>query len=131
MSDLKFLKIPGAPPPFAPYSHAVEVDGWVFLTGQIAMDLDDDTKPLPAGVEAQTHMVMENLRRALNGIGLGFDRVVSARVFLTQFERDYTAMNKVYESYFVRGALPARTTIGVTHLARGGIVEIEFVARRR
>lgn len=131
MTDIKFLMIPGAPKPVAPYSHAVEVDGWVFLTGQLATDPDDDNRPMPAGVEAQTHKVMDNLRRALNGIGLGFDRVVQARVFLTDFERDYAAMNKTYESYFANGALPARTTVGVTHLARGGLVEIDMIARRR
>lgn len=131
MSDIKFLMIPDAPQPVAPYSHAVEVDGWVFLTGQLATDPDDDARPMPVGVEAQTHKVMDNLRRVLDGVGLGFDRVVQARVFLTDFERDYAVMNQTYESYFAKGTLPARTTVGVTHLARAGLVEIDMVARRR
>jgi 2-iminobutanoate/2-iminopropanoate deaminase len=56
---------------------------------------------------------------------------VFARVYLTHFERDYAAMNTVYQSYFAPGRLPARTCIGVTGLARGALVEIDLLARRR
>ncbi|MFO1415590.1 MAG: RidA family protein, partial [Burkholderiales bacterium] len=54
----------------------------------------------------------------------------SARIYLTEFKRDYAAMNAVYRSYFPAGRLPARTCIGVTALARDALVEIDFVARR-
>ena len=130
MSEIKFLMIPNAPKPVAPYSHVVEVDGWAFITGQLATDPNDDTLPIPAGIEAQTHKVMDNLSRALQGAELSFDRVVSVRIFLTNFERDYALMNQVYESYFAKNKLPARTTIGVTALARAGIIEIDMIARR-
>jgi 2-iminobutanoate/2-iminopropanoate deaminase len=130
MSEIQFLMIPNAPKPVAPYSHVVEVDGWAFVTGQLATDPDDDSLPMPVGIEAQTHKVMNNLTRALQGAGLGLDRVVSVRIFLTDFERDYALMNRVYESYFAKNRLPARTTIGVTALARGGIIEIDMIARR-
>jgi 2-iminobutanoate/2-iminopropanoate deaminase len=130
MSEIQFLMIPNAPKPVAPYSHVVEVDGWAFVTGQLATDPDDDRLPMPVGIEAQTHKVMNNLTRALQGAGLGLDRVVSVRIFLTDFERDYALMNRVYESYFAKNRLPARTTIGVTALARGGIIEIDMIARR-
>ena len=130
MSEIQFLMIPDAPKPVAPYSHVVEVDGWAFITGQLATDPNDDSLALPAGIEAQTHKVMDNLTRALQGVGLGLDRVVSVRIFLTNFERDYAAMNRIYESYFAKNRLPARTTIGVTALARGGIIEIDMIARR-
>jgi enamine deaminase RidA (YjgF/YER057c/UK114 family) len=73
---------------------------------------------------------MDNLRRVLAGLGLGFEHVLQARVFLTHFERDYAAMNAVYASYFPADRRPARTCIGVTALARGGLVEIDCVARR-
>ena len=129
MPDIIFHMIPDAPKPVAPYSHVVEADGWLFVTGQLATDPDDD-KPLPDGIEAQTHKVMDNLRRALAGAGVGFGRVVAVRIFLTDFERDYAVMNRIYETYFTPGRLPARTTVGVTHLARGGIIEIDMVARR-
>jgi reactive intermediate/imine deaminase len=125
-----FHCLPNAPKPVAPYSHAVEADGFVFVTGQLATDADDDARPMPAGIEAQTRKVMDNLGRVLKGVGLGFADVVCARIFLTDFERDYAAMNAIYATYFAADRLPARTTIGVTHLARGGIVEIDLIARR-
>jgi 2-iminobutanoate/2-iminopropanoate deaminase len=125
-----FHFMPNAPKPVAPYSHAVEADGFVFVTGQLATDPDDDALPVPEGIEAQTRKVMDNLTRVLEGAGLTFANVVCVRIFLTAFERDYAAMNAIYASYFDPNRLPARTTIGVTHLARGGIVEIDLIAKR-
>jgi 2-iminobutanoate/2-iminopropanoate deaminase len=125
-----FHLMASAPRPVAPYSHAVEVDGLVFVTGQLATDPDDDSRPLPDGVEAQTHKVMDNLRRVLEGIGLSLANVICVRIFLTHFARDYAAMNAIYAGYFPPERLPARTTVGVTHLARGGIIEIDLVAKR-
>lgn len=130
MTDPIFHMLAGAPAPVAPYSHAVESDGWVLVTGQLPTDPDDDAAPLPAGIEAQTAKTMDNLRRVLAGLGLGFEHVLQARVFLTDFERDYAAMNAVYATYFPADRRPARTCIGVTALARGGLVEIDLVARR-
>jgi 2-iminobutanoate/2-iminopropanoate deaminase len=66
----------------------------------------------------------------LAGAGSSLDRVVFARVYLTNFERDYAAMNRVYASCFAPGRLPARTCVGVTGLARGALVEIDLLARR-
>jgi 2-iminobutanoate/2-iminopropanoate deaminase len=130
VSEILYHLIPDAPKPVAPYSHVVECDGWLFVTGQLATDPDDDSRPIPEGIEAQTVKVFDNLKRALTGAGAGFDRVVFVRIFLTHFERDYAAMNKIYETYFPKGRLPGRTTVGVTHLARGGIVEIDMIARK-
>jgi len=130
MTPREFRMIAGAPTPVAPFSHAVEVDGWVFVTGQMPTLPDDDAAPLPEGVEAQTRRVMDNLLLVLRGLGLGFEHVVNARVYLTAFERDYAAMNAVYRGYFDEGRLPSRTCVGVTGLARGALVEIDFVARR-
>jgi 2-iminobutanoate/2-iminopropanoate deaminase len=130
MSDPLFHMITGAPTPVAPFSHAVEVDGWVFLTGQMPTLPDDDTAPLPEGIEAQTRRVMDNLIIVLRGLALGLQHVVSVRAYLTRFEQDYAPMNDVYRSYFPRDRLPARTCIGVTGLARGALVEIDCVARR-
>ena len=125
-----FHLMSNAPKPVAPYSHAVEVDGFVFVTGQLATDPEDDSRPIPEGIEAQTRKVMDNLDRVLKGVGLGFANVICVRIFLTAFERDYGAMNALYASYFAPDHLPARTTVGVTHLARGGVVEIDLIAKR-
>ena len=130
MSPPQFHMIAAAPTPVAPFSHAVETDGWVFVTGQMPTDPDDDAAALPEGVEAQTRRVMDNLILVLNGLDLGLEHVVSARAFLTRFEADYAAMNRVYQSYFAPGRLPARTCVGVTGLARGALVEIDLIARR-
>ena len=130
MSPAIFHMFEAAAAPVAPYSHAVEVDGWVQLTGQIPNDPEDDDAPLPDGIEAQTRRVMENLRRVLDGLGLGFEHVLSARVFLTHFNDDYAAMNAIYAEYFPADRRPARTCIGVTGLARDCRVEIDMIARR-
>jgi len=128
--DPLFHMIEDAPAPVAPYSHAVEKDGWLFVTGQLATDPDDDSRPMPEGIAAQTHKVMDNLKRVLRGLGSGLEQVVMVRAFLTAFERDYDPFNDIYRAYFAPGRLPARTTVGVTALARGGLIEIDMIARR-
>ena len=127
---IEHLMIEGAPMPVAPFSHAVAADGWLFVTGQMPTDPEDDAAPLPEGIEAQTRRVVENLKLVLAGAGGALDKVVFARVYLTHFERDYAAMNAVWRSYFAEGKLPARTCIGVTGLARGALVEIDLLAKR-
>lgn len=122
--------IASGPQPVAPFSHAVEADGWVFVTGQMPTDPAAPDAPLPDGVEAQTRRVMENLKLVLGGTGLGLEHVTMARIYLTQFERDYAAFNAVWPDYFEAGKLPARTTVGVTALAVGALVEVDLVARR-
>jgi reactive intermediate/imine deaminase len=130
MTYPSFRMIPGAPTPVAPFSHAVEVDGWVFVTGQMPTWPDDDERALPEGVEAQTVRVMENLKLVLAGLKLDLSHVIQARVYLTNFKDDYARMNTVYASYFPADRRPARTCIGVTGLARDALVEIDLVARR-
>jgi 2-iminobutanoate/2-iminopropanoate deaminase len=125
-----FHMIPGAPDPVAPFSHAVEQDGWVFVTGQMPFTGTANDSPYAEGIEAQTRQVMENLKRVLAGCRLGLEHVVAARIFLTHFEEDYAPMNRVYAGYFAPGKRPARTCVGVTGLARGARVEIVFIARR-
>ena len=128
--DPVFHNVDETPTHVAPFSHAVEVDGWIQLTGQMPTDPDDDSAPLPPGVEAQTRRVMDNLIIVLNGLGLDLSHVLSCRVYLTEFARDYEVMNQTYRSYFPPGRLPARTCIGVTGLAREALVEIDMVAKR-
>ena len=125
-----FHLLPDAPKPVAPYSHAVEAGAFVFVTGQLATDPDDDSLPIPAGIEAQTHKVMDNLASVLKGCGLSLADAVMVRIFLTNFERDYATMNEIYATYFSADKRPSRTTVGVTTLARGGIVEIDMIAVR-
>ena len=130
MTTPLFHNFSSAPTHVAPFSHAVEFDGWVQLTGQMPTDPIDDTKPLPDGIQAQTRRVMDNLAIILNEMQLGLENVLSTRVFLTNFKRDYEPMNNIYKSYFANNRLPARTCVGVTDLALGALVEIDMVARR-
>ena len=130
MTTPKFHMIDQAPTPVGPFCHATEVDGWVFLTGQMPTDPDDADAPLAEGVQAQTRRVMDNLILVLDGMGMVLTDVVSVRIYLTEFKRDFYPMNEVYKSYFAPGALPSRTCIGVTALAVDALVEIDFVARR-
>jgi len=126
---MQFHMIAGGPKPVAPFSHAVETDGFVFVTGQMP-DTPDAPGQLPDGIVAQTRAVMENLRRVLTGLELGFEHVVMARIYLTCFKQDYAAMNETYRSYFAEGRLPARTCVGVTGLAYDALVEIDLICRR-
>lgn len=130
MTHPTFFMVAGAPRPVAPFSHAVEADGWVFVTGQMPTDPFTPDAPLPAGIEAQTRRVMDNLKIVLAGVGLGLEHIVQARVYLTHFERDYARMNETYRSFFPPDRLPARTCVGVSGLAVGALVEIDLVARR-
>jgi reactive intermediate/imine deaminase len=121
--------IAGGPKPVAPFSHAVETDGFVFVTGQMP-DTPDAPGQLPEGIVAQTRAVMENLKLVLAGLDLGLEHVVMARIYLTRFKQDYPAMNETYRSYFPSDRLPARTCVGVTGLAYDALIEIDLVCRR-
>jgi reactive intermediate/imine deaminase len=130
MSDLLFHMISGAPEPVAPFSHAVEADGWVFLTGQMPFEGPSNRSSYPVTIEEQTHQVIRNLVTVLRGCGLGLADVAAVRVYLLHFDDDYARMNAVYASYFPEGRRPARTCIGVSGLARGARIEIDMIARR-
>lgn len=125
-----FHMITGAPDPVAPFSHAVEADGWVFVTGQMPFLGTSLGSRYPEGIEAQTRQVLKNLETVLSGCGLGLEHALSVRIYLTHFDEDYAAMNAVYSSYFPPGRRPARTCIGVTGLAKGARIEIDLVAKR-
>jgi 2-iminobutanoate/2-iminopropanoate deaminase len=124
-----FHMIAGGPKPVAPFSHAVETDGFVLITGQMP-DTPQAPGILPEGIVAQTRAVMANLKKVLAGVGLGFEHVAMARIYLTEFKRDYAAMNETYRSYFAPDRLPARTCVGVTGLAYDALIEIDLIARR-
>ena len=126
---MQFHMIAGGPKPVAPFSHAVESDGFVFVTGQMP---DTPAAPgvLPEGIVNQTHAVMANLLTVLRGLGLDFEHVVMARIYLTRFKEDYAAMNETYRGYFAPGRLPARTCVGVTGLAYDASIEIDLVVAK-
>lgn len=122
---LEYITLPNTLPPVAPYSHAVRAGDFLFVTGQLAED--PATGEIIRGpIADQTRQVMENLKLVLDQVGTGFDRVVMARIFITDF-RDYDVVNQIYASYFASDRRPGRTTVGVIGLAGGGDVEIDLI----
>lgn len=127
--SVAFHMISGGPKPVAPFSHATESDGFVFITGQMP-DTPSAPGQLPEGIEAQTINVMENLRLVLGGLGLNFEDVLFVRAYLTRFQEDYARFNATYQNFFAPGKQPARTCVGVTGLAYDALVEVDLIARR-
>ena len=125
--DIEHLSFSSAPQKVAPFSHAVRAGDYLFITGQMPTLKKDNTKLVDGGIEAQTHQVMKNLIDVLNAAGSSLEKVIFSRVYLVNFG-DFDKMNRVYASYFAKDKLPARTCIGVTGLAVGASVEIDFIA---
>ena len=125
--DIEHLSFSSGPQKVAPFSHAVRAGDYLFVTGQMPTLKNDNSKLVDGGIEAQTHQVMKNLLEVLNAAGSSLEKVIFARVYLVNFG-DFDKMNSVYASYFATDKLPARTCIGVTGLAVGASVEIDFIA---
>ena len=125
--DIKHLSFSSGPQKVAPFSHAVRAGDYLFVTGQMPTLKNNNAKLVDGGIEAQTHQVMKNLLEVLNAAGSSLEKVIFARVYLVNFG-DFDKMNSVYASYFAEDKLPARTCIGVTGLAVGASVEIDFIA---
>ena len=125
--EIEHLNFSNAPQRVGPFSHAVKAGDFLFVTGQMPTQKNDKTKLVFGGIEIQTKQVMENLKNVLNKANSNFDKVIFARVYLVNFQ-DFDKMNAVYESYFSKNKLPARTCIGVTGLAVGASVEIDLIA---
>jgi len=117
---------PELAPPVGPFSQAVEVGGFLYLSGQVGQD-PATGKVVDGGIAAETERVFQNLSAVLKAAGRSFDDVACARVFLTNLG-DYTAMNGIYAKYF-SPPYPARTAIGVAALPLGARVEIDLVVK--
>ena len=125
--EIEHLIFSDGPQRVAPFSHAVRAGDFLFVTGQMPTLKNDNTKLVKGGIETETHQVMKNLKDVLKSANSSLEKVIFARVYLVNFG-DFEKMNKVYESYFKTQKLPARTCIGVTGLAVGASVEIDFIA---
>jgi len=110
-----------------PYSHGVDADGFIFVSGQAYMD-PDTGKLVEGDVKAQTEQTFKNLFGVLEAAGLTSDNVQKVNVYLTDIN-DFAAMNEVYSKQFNK-PYPARTTIGVPCLPMGVRIEIELIAKR-
>ena len=117
---------PELTPPVGPFSQAIEVGGFLFLSGQVGQD-PATGKLVPGGVVAEAEQAFSNASAVLRAAGLGFEHVASVRVFLTRME-DYQAMNSVYVRYFTE-PFPARTAVAVAAFPLGASVEIDMIAK--
>jgi 2-iminobutanoate/2-iminopropanoate deaminase len=111
-----------------PYSHGIDSDGLVFLSGQTPMD-PNTGKIAEGDIAAQTQQSFNNLFGVLQAAGLEPDDIQKVNVYLTDMN-DFPAMNEIYQKQFSE-PYPARTTIGVASLPLGAKIEIEMIARRK
>jgi 2-iminobutanoate/2-iminopropanoate deaminase len=119
---MNVINTTGAPAAIGPYCHAVRVGDLLFTSGQIPLDLAGN---MPAGVEAQTEQVFDNLAAVVKEAGASLDKVVKATVFCTDLG-DFAKLNAIYEKRF-GSHKPARSTVQVAALPRGASVEIELI----
>jgi len=113
------------PKAIGPYSQAVRANGFVFVSGQIALD-PSTQKLVPGEIMVQTERVLENLKAILSAAGSSLEKVVRTTVFLLDMN-EFAAMNEVYARYF-REQFPARSTVQAARLPRDVRVEIDVIA---
>jgi 2-iminobutanoate/2-iminopropanoate deaminase len=117
---------PGAAKPIAPYTPAIEANGTLYLSGQIALTANGELRT--EHIEDETRQVMENIGTLLRAAGMGYEHLVKVTIFMSDMEH-YAAVNKVYGSYFTQ-VPPAREAVAVKGLPRGVNVEISGIACR-
>ena len=124
---VKFIKSQNAPEPIGPYSQAIEVNGFIFTSGQIA--LTPDGKLIEGNIEAQARQVFENLKEVLTAAGSDLDHVVKTTIYLKNMS-DFANVNDVYAGYFGK-SLPARSTVEVSRLPKDVLVEVDCIAIKK
>lgn len=119
------VRTDSAPAAIGPYAQAIKANGFVFLSGQIA--LDPGTGQMTGqDIKTQTRRVMDNVKAVLEGAGSSLERVVKCTVFLKAMN-DFGPMNEEYGSYF-KELPPARTTVQVAKLPRDALIEVDVIA---
>jgi 2-iminobutanoate/2-iminopropanoate deaminase len=128
-SERKVVATDAAPKAIGPYSQGIVAGGFVFCSGQIALDPKTGELVGASDVRAQARRAMENLRGVLEAAGSSLDRVVRTTIFLADMG-DFGAVNEVYGSFF-SGAPPARATVQAAGLPKGALVEIDAIGMLR
>ena len=123
----RIIKTQNAPAAAGPYSQAVEINGILYISGQVAID-PVTGKLIEGDISAQVHRVMKNIEAVLQAAGYSFVEVVKSTVFLSNIA-DFKAMNEVYAQYYFENQ-PARSAFAVKDLPLGALVEIETVAAK-
>lgn len=123
--DKKIIATTNAPAPIGPYSQAVMAGGFLFLSGQVAID-PTTSQVIVGSVEDETHQVMRNIQAVLTVYGMDFQHIIKTTIFLKDMN-DFAKVNAVYGSYF-KDAYPARETVEVARLPKDVKVEISVIA---
>ncbi|MFM7642293.1 MAG: Rid family detoxifying hydrolase [Cyanobium sp.] len=126
-SDPRAIRTSLAPEPVGPYNQAVQAGGWLYCSGQIALDPQTGEMVGAGDVEAETRQVLSNLQAVLEAAGAGPARVVRTTVYLVDLA-DFASMNALYGAVFGAGVAPARACVQVAALPKGARVEIDAVA---
>jgi 2-iminobutanoate/2-iminopropanoate deaminase len=121
----KIISTENAPKAIGPYSQAVRIESLVFTAGQIGL-VPATMEIVAGGIEAQTRQVLTNLKHVLEAADSGLNYVIKTTVFLSDMA-NFAAMNAIYNEFFPEN-YPARSTVAVAALPKGGLVEIEAVA---
>ena len=124
---MKQISTTAAPGAIGPYSQAIEVNGFVFASGQLPIDPSTGAFP-EGGVKEQTRQSLTNAKEILEAAGTGLNKVVKTTVFLADMN-DFAAMNEVYAEFF-EAPFPARSAIAVKTLPKNALVEVECVAEK-
>lgn len=122
----EIIKSSQAPQPIGPYNQAIKVNNFVFVSGQIPLDLKTN-QILPSNVNEQTRLVITHLGAVLKEAGSSLEKIVKVTVFLKNMN-DFPSMNAVYSEFFKSESAPARSTIEVARLPKDALVEIEAIA---
>jgi len=123
----KIINSEKAPEAIGPYSHAVEANGLIFVSGQLPID-PQTGKIVPGDIDLQTKQCLENMKAILESAGLSLSNVVKTNVFLEDISL-FGPMNEVYATYFTKD-FPARCAFAVRALPKDALVEIECIAAR-
>lgn len=124
MGFQKTIQTPRAPKAVGPYSQAIEINGTIYCSGQIPLTASGEL--IDSSIEAATEQVIKNLDAVLQKAGSALSDVVKTTIFLKDLN-DFDAVNGVYEAHFYKKS-PARSTVEVSHLPKGAMVEIEAIA---
>lgn len=124
-NKIRVVKTYDAPEAIGPYSQAIESNGFLFLSGQIAID-PSTNQIVGSNIESQTRQIFKNIRAVLKAAGTKINNVVKCTVFMTDLN-EFNKMNKLYEEEF-EGHKPARSTVQVARLPKDVLIEIECVA---
>ena len=122
----KIIKTNEAPEPIGPYNQAIEAGEFIFLSGQIGIDVDTG-ELINENIQAETNQVMRNIESVLKASNRNFDNVVKSTIFLKDLN-DFSIVNEVYSKYFKNKISPARETVEVARLPKDANVEISVIA---